>query len=186
MIKMKQIYNFFKKNKIYLKLLTIMFFVAFIFGFLLGDRFPNMIEEVINSIKEKDIGQGFFENFKFIFSHNISIALFIIIAHLLLFVPTFILIYNAFITGAIMRYFFMENGYSVFLKILPHGIFEILGIIIATTFSLKLSIKLLDLITRQENKSYVNFIKNNYQIIFLIILLFLIAAIIETILIMLI
>ena len=182
---MKQLKIFFKENKTYIKLLAIMFFLALIIGFLMGDMFPNMIEEVINSIREKDVNETFFSNFFFIFNHNIVIILLILIMHIFLFIPTFILIYNAFITGAIMRYFFSENGYSVFLKILPHGIFEIAGIILATAFSLKLSIKMLDLITRQKNKAYVGFLKKNYQIIFLIIGLFLIASLIETILIML-
>lgn len=176
--------NFIKENNKYIKFLTVLFAFSFLFGFLLGDRFPKTIENIISQLNTINISNNFFSEFTFIFFHNFSIVILIILLHILLFVPIFVLVYNGFITGAILRYFYMQKGSIVFLQILPHGIFEIAGIILASAFALKLSIKFLDFITRQKTKSYVNFIKNNYKVLYYILGLFLIAAMIETVLIM--
>ena len=115
------------------------------------------IDEVINQFQESPVLAGLGENFSatYIFSHNIRAVLFILLAGLVSFsvLGIFVYLINLGVVGVVLAAFgFM--GYSpVSLAIgglLPHGIFEIPALIIASAAVLRIGAVL---VTPQSGRS---------------------------------
>lgn len=177
---LKKISRFSFENRKYFYLSLSILFLTAIAGYLTYPLFSGAIEKVIEELGSIEMGNDFFSIFTYIFLHNISIAGMIILLHAFMFVPVFILGYNGFLIGAVLKHFFEIRGYDTFLMIVPHGIFEITGIVFATVLSIKLSIKLIEWLLRQNKTPYFKYLKENWSIFVLVIFFFFIAALIET------
>jgi uncharacterized membrane protein SpoIIM required for sporulation len=121
----------FVENKYLFGFSATLFFVPLFLAYFIPDLFSPTIDPLVNTIKENvKSGKIQLETMS-LFYNNISVALMAYVGAIFIgIIPIFILVYN----GIFIGYFATQYDLSLFLMTtLPHGIFEILGIIISGT-----------------------------------------------------
>ena len=187
-------YNIFngvyKRNKKLLVVSTVIFFVSLIIGVVIGYIYPDFIGNLLTEFSNELNSQVDISTLS-IFTHNIKTALMVYAGGIIGIVTAALLSVNGFIIGAFLGYF-MHGGVInhsgvtplVFISyIVPHGIFEIPALIIASAAGFRLTTVVIDLINSLRGKPYVN---NDYQkfkdslaLLAVAVILFAIAAVIE-------
>lgn len=188
---LKDIFNkdnikgYFYRNKKLIIIAVLIFILSFIIGVLFWDLFRDYIIEALKHIAE-DISDNPSTETKNIYFNNLEIAFVIILSGLFLSIFTVIILFlNGLVIGFV--YSIAPIGMSL-LYTLPHGIFEIPGILLAVVCSFlmtKLEINILKGIL-QNGKTFRGQLNNSIVIIkdiilsiVMIIVLLSIAAVIE-------
>ncbi len=131
-----EIRNAFVDNKYLLLTSTILFIVSLLAGFLLEPYLYSLFNPVVNQLQD-ELARGVISvTFQSIFLNNIFIVLRMFIFGIIFCFSVVLLIYNGFFLG----YFLASYGDLVrnLVFMIPHGIFELPSIIIATTSGLVL------------------------------------------------
>lgn len=173
-----------RPNKYYFIFTSVLFFFSIIWGFLLANIFPSIVPLILEQLRDKfevisnakDIVV-----FLYIFLNNSFIDfLFIILFFLFGLAPIYFLFSNGLVIGIVLSASLQKaSPLAVACALLPHGILEIPAFIIASSYGLWLSVKLVKKIFRHE--PFKPYFKQALKIFFLIILpLNLLAAFIET------
>ena len=181
---MKKMLEVLKKNKILAFSVLVLFFLGVLFGIIVNSAFPEISENFIAQLEENPQIQTIMRNLQEkpllasaqIFSNNFFVSLLIIFSGFLVVFPALILFSNSFVIG-IVSAFARAKGASLLL-LLPHGIFELPAILLASFVGFYIT-KLMLLEGKKGLKKF--FKKQFFSFLLVIIILLIIAAIIETI-----
>jgi stage II sporulation protein M len=157
-----------------------------------GYFFPDFIFNLLNEYVKALLSLHIEKTTLSIFSHNLQAALLNYLGGVVGIIPAGVLSFNGFIIGAFFGYLINHsyvtsigaiNARDFLIYTLPHGIFEILGLIIAGTAGFRLTTIIIELIKNTINKDPKNFnnwkIKDSLSLFMVSIILLLIAASIE-------
>ncbi|MDN4638059.1 MULTISPECIES: stage II sporulation protein M [Bacillus] len=161
--------NFMKKMSFLLSISTILFSLAFLFGYLTGDHIDFSEKNTLLTAPSPSI-----ELTIDLFVNNITVCLFLISGVFLFSIPTvFLLLLNGFFLGIGVKSLMMLglNGTNLFMKLLPHGILEI------PAFLLSASIGFLGLTFYFNSPK--KYLKKILKPLILVVILVFMAAIIE-------
>ncbi|MFA5952998.1 MAG: stage II sporulation protein M [Candidatus Pacearchaeota archaeon] len=139
----------------------------------------NQILEYIKQLLEKTENFGFFGMFKFIFLNNLKSSFFGWIFGLPFGIfSVFTSLFNGYILGFVASESVVENGFVFLWRILPHGIFELPAVFI----SLGMGLKLGSFFLKKNKKEFLsdNLKKSFITFLLIVIPLLIIAAIIES------
>ncbi len=163
-------------------------FLLFLIFIMIGAVYPRIFEEQIKAyllkLFEKVESYNFLELFLFIFKNNASSALFGMILGLIFGIfPIIAVIMNGYVLGFVAGKSVKIAGLPILLRLIPHGIFEIPAVFISLGIGLKLG---LSIFTMKGRESFSGSLKNALKVfVFIILPLLLIAALIESALIVL-
>jgi stage II sporulation protein M len=171
--------RYMKEAKIYFLIIFALFFISSLIGFLFPVFLVEFIEELIRELVERTTGMNTIELFVFIFSRNLMTAftglMFGIILGLF---PLFLTFFNGYVLGFVSNRVVGVSGLSVLWRLLPHGIFEFPALIISLGLGVKLASFIL---TGKPKKQLMYDLENSLRVfLFVVLPLLLIAAIIET------
>ncbi|MEM3074392.1 MAG: stage II sporulation protein M [Candidatus Pacearchaeota archaeon] len=162
------------------------FFLGYIFPYIASEetldpileQIKAWIEDIINKTK----GFGFFEMWYFIFSNNALVSILSIFSGVFLGIfPIILIISNGFVIGIILSLVSSKDGFISILYLLPHGIFELPAIIISFSIGIKLGSFIF---ARKKWKELKRLFFNSIRtLVFIILPLLIIAAFIESLLI---
>ena len=157
-------------------------------GYFIPDVIESFLTSLINQLQGMTVNIDTFS----IFLHNLRSMFLTYVGGILGVIPAVMLGGNGFIYGSFVGYFIhggVLNNYGVsnplhfIIYTLPHGIFEIPALIIASAAGFRLTSIIIDLINSFRGKPYVN---NDYQkfkdsmaLLAIAVVLFAIAAVIE-------
>jgi len=183
MIIYKNCWKFIKENRIYFLIVSLIFLAFILIGFIFPIFFADKILEFMKQILEQTKGMNFLELFWFILQNNVSTAFFAMILGILFgVVPIINSVVNGYVLGFVMNKTSLTAGTSNLLRLLPHGIFEIPALIIALGLGLRIGIFIFK---KKKKKDLKYSLENSLKIfVFIVLPLLLIAALIETALIM--
>ena len=127
-------------EKTFIQISVFIFFLFFVFGLLSAMAYPDGANLIINRV---DVFFGFAKNLNpfflvlFIFLNN-AIKAFLAMLFGIIFglVPIFFLIANGFILGVFSLVEFDKGWTRLVAGILPHGIFELAGVFLATGYGM--------------------------------------------------
>ena len=183
-------FKFIKESLNYILSVFALFVLFFAMGFILPyvaepsvlDQIMKIVEEWVKEILEQTEGLGFFGMWEFILFNNGLVALLSIFSGFLLgIIPALLLFSNGLVIGIISAIAFSVEGSSSFLKLLPHGIFEIPAIIISLAIGIK---NASFLFAKNPRKRFAYLMKNSFWTFLLVVLpLLIIASLIEAFLI---
>lgn len=166
--------------KLSLKTLAVAIFLGILIAEMMlsnPEKFISFIKYLFQDIVEKALGRNFLQMFWLIFTNNISTSLTIIAAALIYrYLPLFFLFINGVVLGMIVygaaR---LTNNWVLITYILPHGVFELPAIILATSIGLSLGRKS----EKYGFKGKLKALIYSKKAIFTVVILLLVAAIIE-------
>lgn len=180
----------FKRNKKLLALSVVIFFASLFMGMFAGYFAPDFIGNLLTEFSNQLSSQVDISTVS-IFMHNIRAGFMAYIGGIIGIITAALLSINGFILGAFLGYFIhggainqSSAGPLVFISyILPHGIFEIPALIIASAAGFRLTSVVIDLINSLRGKPYVNNdylkFKDSIALLAIAVILFAIAAVIE-------
>lgn len=173
----------YKRNELLIIISAVVFFAALLIGYFLAGFVDQLLASTLRSFKDS-ISKGQIKLTTLsIFANNIKIAFYLYGGGILLGIPTLIMLaYNGVFIGYVASKFPIGD---FILFTLPHGIFELLGIIIAGAAGLKLASTIINIIRDiVEVRRYMpigeqlkNIMKVNYYEFKDSIILFVIAAV---------
>jgi stage II sporulation protein M len=180
----KQSWNYIKECR------NFIYFIIGIFVFfsILGYFIPlpsELLEQILKMLKElfdKTSEYNLFEMIYFIFFNNLRSSFFGVIFGIALGVfPIISSVFNGFLLGFVMNLTVKENGFFVLWQLFPHGIFELPAIFISLAMGLKLGTVFFE---KKKKKKFWDFFLNSIKVfVFIVIPLLILAAIIESLLI---
>ena len=166
-----------KKSRNYFYAVFLLFVLSALFGYIFPVFFVEFIKKFVEEIVGKTRGMNFFQLFIFIFSNNIITAFFAVLFGIIFVFPLFLAFFNGYVLGFVSNKVAGSFGYSILLRLLPHGIFEIPALIISLGLGLRLGISLF---LKNPGKSLVYNLKNSLRVfVYIILPLLIIAGIIE-------
>jgi stage II sporulation protein M len=183
---MDDAFNYIKESRNYIYSSIILFFIFVLIGFFVIPLNKGLSEIINNSLREillKTVDLKGIELILFIFTNNLSVALYCIIFGAVLGIfPMLNIITNGSILGYVLAKVYSVTGnFSDFWKVLPHGVFELPAIFISFGLGIKLGMFIFSKNVGQEFKyRFLNSIKS---FLFVVIPLLIVAAIIEGLLI---
>ena len=170
--------KYIKESKSFIYFSALIFFAVTIIGFFYPVFFRQEIISYIKELVEQTQNLGQFELIKFIFLNNMQGSFVGLIFGILLgFFPLLFLIINGYVLGFVASLSVDARGFSVLLKLIPHGIFELPAVFISMGLGIKLSSFIFEKNKIKNLKD--NFINSLRVFLFVIIPLLIIAAIIE-------
>jgi len=144
----------FKKIKVYFWILTFLFFFSTLVGFLFPVFFVEQIMEMLLELVKRTEGMGTFDLIRFIMTNNTQSAFLAMIFGLVLGIfPLFMITINGYILGFVSRLTVDQEGFFILWRLLPHGIFEIPAILIATALGLRLGFLLMHEVIKVNSKN---------------------------------
>lgn len=172
-------WGFLKEIKVYFLIVSIIFVVFALIGFIFPIFFVDLIAEFVKRIAEQTSGLGFSSMLFFILSNNISTAFFGMIFGVLLGIfPVFNAVLNGYVLGFVMNKTAEVAGTSILLRLLPHGIFELPALIISLGLGLRLGMFIL---AKNKKKDFLYALENCFRVfLFIVVPLLLVAGVIET------
>jgi len=150
---------FFKEYIFSLRKFILVAFLVFAFAILLGyffaqgsPREAEIVLEQVQEMLEPIIEMPLFGQFLIIFLNNSITAFFAVILGIIFgILPFLVLLSNGSVLGIIVYFIQIDNDWSTILAlILPHGIFEILAIILACAVGFKLAKVALEKVFKRE------------------------------------
>ncbi|AEH06000.1 stage II sporulation protein M [Methanothermococcus okinawensis] len=170
-----------KRQKYIIYAVTILFLMSFIISYILlylditwvkefGEMIFNQFSEYVNSLDIKN--ESSLNIFSIIVSHNLSVG---ILNYILTIFSTLIIISNAFILAYVL---YISKPLTFILLVLPHGIVEIPALILSSSSGIVLCNAFIKRLKKDEDS--VLYYKDSLRILFVSMLLFIIAAIIES------
>lgn len=177
------------KKQIYfaIAIFILFFFIAAIFP--APEIISTQIKTLINTLAENVAGLSLVELIFFIFKNNLTVAIMgIFLGVIFCIMPFMLAVSNGYVFGFVVRTLFEKLGFAEgfisLWRILPHGVFELPAIIISLGIGIRLGILLLGSLNRNSFNNFFKNLKLAFKTTLLIILpLLLIAAIIESMLI---
>jgi len=183
----KQSWKFIKDSRIYLWIIAALFFASAVFGFLFPVFFLDYINKFMEQISAQTEGLNFIQLFLFIFSNNIKTAFIGLFSGILAgIIPIAIVLFNGYVLGFVANRVVLNSGVSVLWRLLPHGVFEIPALILSLGLGLRMGWFIFKEKGKRMKELSYSLINSAKVFIYLIIPLLVIAAIIETALIVLI
>ncbi len=176
MISYKESWEYLKK----IKHSILAVFLLFLFSSLLGYFFPvffkEYIQNFISQLIEKTEGMGFLQLFFYILKNNITTSFFGMLFGIFFLIPLILTFFNGYVIGFVSKMVVGVGGFSVLLRLLPHGIFELPALFVSLGLGLNLG---LSLFSKKES------LKNNLEsslkvFLFVVIPLLVVAGLIET------
>jgi len=177
--------EYLKKLKNYILFIFVLFLIIGILGFIFPIFFEEQIIKLVGELVEKTQGLSGLELVIFIFLNNLKSSFFAILLGIFFgFISVFIIIVNAYVLGFVGSKVVAAEGFSILLKLLPHGIFEIPAVIISVAMGLRLGMFLFVHRGKSKKKEFAKWLRDSLRVfIFIIVPLLIIAAIIEGVLI---
>lgn len=178
-------WRYLKESKNYIYASILIFGVFLLLGFFVAvpPSIESMIKGFIDELVTKTQGMGFSQISLFIFWNNVqSSFLGMIYGALLGIFPVLALISNGYLLGYVASESVSAAGVSVLWRIFPHGIFELPALFI----SLGLGIKFGTFVFNKERiKTFKNYFWNSLMVfLFIVLPLLVVAALIESLLIL--
>ena len=176
-----KLWAFIKESRNYLLIAGLLFMASAVIGFI----FPVFLIDYITSFMEQIAGltdgMGFFRLFLFILGNNLKTTFIVILSGILAGVsPILLAVFNGYVLGFIAGKAVGALGTSVLLRLLPHGIFEIPALILSLGVGLRLGMFIFKKRGKRKKELIHSFV-NSLKVFFYIILpLLVIAAIIES------
>lgn len=187
MLKFKKEYsrawNFLKESKNYIYIITGIFALFALIGFIFPVFFVDEIIEMIKEIFAQTENLSGVGLIFFIIQNNLWVSVMGILGGFILgIVPVVSIILNGYVLGFVMRFAVEESGSWVLLKLLPHGIFEIPAVLISLGIGLKIG---RDLFRKKDvgKKAKFNLLNALRVFVLVVIPLLIVAGIIEGVLI---
>lgn len=165
-----------KNSKIYLLIISALFIVSIIIGFLFPVFFADFIEKFIQDTLAKTSGMGFWQLLLFILENNVATSLVGLLLGIIFgIIPLFLVFFNGYVLGFVANKSAAVAGASILWRLVPHGIFEIPALILSLALGLRLGF----FFTRKKKiiKELASILKTFF--IFVVPLL-IVAAVIET------
>ena len=181
-----KLWEFIKKSRNYFLIASIIFIISAVIGFIFPVFFIDYIQSFIEKISELTAGMGFFRLFLFILGNNLQAAFIVTLSGILFGIfPVLLAVFNGYVLGFVANKAVGALGASVLLRLLPHGIFEIPALILSLGLGLRLGMFVFRKKGKRKKEVVYSFV-NSVRVFFYIILpLLIIAALIESALIVL-
>ena len=179
-----QSWNYIKESKNFIFGAILVFLIFALIGFFVPapDFLSEQILEFLRNLVDKTSGMSQLELIIFIFNNNLLASfLGMILGFFLGIYPIIASMVNGYLVGFIGVLSINEAGFSVLLRLLPHGIFELPAVFI----SLGMGIKMGSFIFGNKRlKTFKNYFWNSIRVfVFVVLPLLIIAAVIEGVLI---
>ncbi|MFA4952863.1 MAG: stage II sporulation protein M [Candidatus Pacearchaeota archaeon] len=173
-------WNYLKSSKNFIWSVVIIFFIFALIGFFVPapDILSEKIIEFLKNIIDKTDGMSAVELIVFLFNNNLQASFIGMIFGIFLGIfPVLVAAANGYLVGFVGALSVNENGFSVLLNLLPHGIFELPAVFI----SLGLGVKIGTFIFQNKKLKYFkNYFWSSLRVfVFIVLPLLIIAAIIE-------
>jgi len=174
-------FRYVRESKKFIFIIIFIFLILAIIGFILPapGTLSQKIIDFTHELLAKTKGMGFFELFWFIFFNNLKVSLLGMIFGILFGIfPLLVGIANGYLIGFITSFVSQQEGFLSLWKIFPHGIFELPAVFISLGLGLKLGMFLF----QKEKIGYLqyNFYKSSKAFFLIVLPLLILAAIIET------
>ena len=171
----------FERQKTIIYTVAILFLMSFVISYILfyldiggikeiGEMTFKQFSEYINSLNLEN--KSSFDIFYYISTHNLSVG---ILEYVLTIFSILIVISNAFILAYVL---YINNPLTFILLVLPHGIVEIPALILSSSSGIVLFKGMIKKL--KKNNNYIMDCKDSLRLLFISILLFVIAGIIES------
>jgi stage II sporulation protein M len=180
----KQVYE--TRKYMYFSIFVFALFLILAIAFPVPPEIANQLNMIIKKLVMATEGLNWGGLFSYIFLNNFSVAIMAIFLGIIFGIfPFFIAASNGYILGYIIKLTIQKLGFSTGVislwRLIPHGIFEILAIVISLGFGFKLGVSLFKCLNERNYRPLLENIKLAVKIIFFVILpLLIIAAVIET------
>ena len=174
-------WDFLKESKKFIYFVVLFFIIFFFIGFFLPapESLNKWILEFVSGLLEKTENMGFLELFGFILLNNMQSGFFsMMLGSFFGILPLLSIIANGYLVGFVSSMAVQEAGFNSLWRLFPHGIFELPAVFI----SFGLGIKFGTFIFKKNKKDgFKEYLINCLRVfIFVIIPLLIIAAIIES------
>ncbi|HLC87073.1 MAG TPA: stage II sporulation protein M [Candidatus Nanoarchaeia archaeon] len=174
-------WDFLKESKKFIYFVVLFFIIFFFIGFFLPapESLNKWILEFVSGLLEKTENMGFLELFGFILLNNMQSGFFsMMLGSFFGILPLLSIIANGYLVGFVSSMAVQEAGFNSLWRLFPHGIFELPAVFI----SFGLGIKFGTFIFKKNKKdAFKEYLINCLRVfIFVIIPLLIIAAIIES------
>lgn len=173
--------SFLIECKVEIVLAFALFLLSSVFGYFFSSNLI-FLDDLLREILEKTSGKNTYELIFFIFQNNVTSSFFSII--LGVFLGVFPIV-NALLNGTVLGYVIArvsDAGFvNIFLRLAPHGIFELPAIFISIGVGMKLGMSILS--RNKKNEIYRRFFGAMRVFLFIVLPLLLIGALIEGVLI---
>lgn len=172
--------NFVKDSRKFIYLIILIFFLFFLIGFIIPapESILNQILDFVKKLIEQTKDLSGLELFWFIFWNNLKVSFVGMLTGLLFGVfPIFTSIGNGYLLGFVSALTSKSEGIFSLWKLFPHGVFELPAIFISLGLGLRLGMFLF----RKKKESFrEEFIDSLEAFLFIVLPLLLVAAIIES------
>lgn len=178
----RESFSFLFESKWYILFSVCVFFICFLVGFIFPSLGTEFIRNWIQELLSQTEGFNFFQFWWFIFKNNSLVSLTAILLGFFFGIfPFLTLIFNGYIIGLVARLSVDAVGVYELWRLLPHGIFELPAVLISISLGIKFGSFVFN---KNPWKRFKYLLSNSLQVFFFIILpLLLIAALIESLLI---
>ncbi len=136
----KEAKNILAKNQKYSYAAFLIMVVFAVLGYIFHDFMADFQNQVLDNLVSQVPVDNPASTVLFIIQNNLKAAFLAMILGILIVVPFIMLMANGFIIGAVLHKAIESLGFWISLKLLPHGIFEIPAICIASGFGLKIAL----------------------------------------------
>jgi len=175
------VWKFLKESKNYFFAVILIFAAAILIGFIFPVFFIDFIKKFIEDTANKTAGMGYWQLFIFIFGNNLQAAFIGMMFGIALGIfPLVLAVFNGYVIGFVMNKAVSLGGAGVLWRLLPHGIFEIPALIISFGLGLRLGMFIFKKKGRRKKEFFYSFNNSIKVFIYLVIPLLLIAALIES------
>mgnify|MGYP001563260883 CR=1 FL=1 len=173
-------WDYIKKSRNFIWSIVIIFLIFSLIGFFVPA--PNLLSEKIieflKNIINKTQGMSQIELIVFIFNNNLQASFLGLITGIILGIyPVVAAVVNGYLVGFVGVLSVNEGGFSVLLRLLPHGIFELPAIFISLGMGIKLGTFIFQ---KKKLNAFKDFFWSSFQVfVFIVIPLLIFAALIE-------
>lgn len=178
----KEGWGYLKESRIFIYCSAAFFFASFLIGFFFSDAFSFFYKEILKQMAEMAANIHGINLGIFIFFSNFRSAFYSLFLGILAGIfPVFNILFNGSLIGYVFRSLWDESGAVYFWRILPHGIFELPALFISWGLGIRIG---MFIFSKNELKELKYRFENSLKTFFFIVVpLLIIAAIIETVLI---
>ena len=176
-----EVFNYLKesKNFIYFVIGIFLFFSFVGFFIPIPEAISNQLLEYFEELVRQTEGFGFIEMISFLFLNNLTASFFGLIFGVILGIfPFFNAAMNGFVLGFVLEISINENGIFSLFRLLPHGIFELPALFISLGLGVKFGTFVFSEKKGECFKKY--FRKSIKAFVFVVVPLLVLAAIIES------
>lgn len=181
---MNRIYNrccrTLKESRNYFLFVLVLFTASLVLGMVKPVFFIDFIRTFVEDLLKQTENFNFLQMFFFILNNNLTTAFFVVAGGLFFgIIPVVLTFFNGYVSGFVIGKSIEAVGAGVLWRLVPHGIFEIPALIISLGMGLKLGTYVFA--KEKTKKKFLTLIEDVARVfLFLIIPLLVIAALIET------